>query len=196
MDRRAIVRPGLAQRGSLRARRCDHWQPQKKAPRRRNLQPGPAGIRICRKGGNNDDRLRQRKLSHCREIDFSEVATCRQFCRHLNASLTGRGDKSGYMSPVLSPLHDASKSRFEGLRLGSGERQLDRAENFHADIPSPWIDSGVRAPIPEWHLPGRHESPGTIEEHAPTTHQPRNKGASTAQHDAATRITAILSRQG
>lgn len=118
MDRRAIAGPGAPQRESLQPGGPDRRQLKKKARRRRNLRPGPARIGICRKGGNNDDRLRRRKLSHCREMDVSEVATCRQFCSHLNASLTGSGDKSGYMSPVLLPLREDSNISLEVLRLG------------------------------------------------------------------------------
>jgi hypothetical protein len=99
----------------------DRRQLKKKAQRRWNLRPDRSRLQIREKSGDNGDRPRQRKLNRRRNIDASEVATCRQFCSHLTARMTGTGDKSGYMSPVLSPIRDDSNILLEVLRLGSGE---------------------------------------------------------------------------
>ena len=84
------------------------------------------------------------------------------------------------MLPVLLPVREDSNISLEVLRLGS-ESAARRAENFHANIPSTWIDSGCEAPSQEWHPPGRRESPAL---YAPTTQQPRNTDATNAHHAA------------
>jgi hypothetical protein len=47
-----------------------------------------------------------------------------------------------------------------GIASRFGRASLDRAENFHANFPSTWINSGCGAPIPEWHPPGRDKIAG------------------------------------
>jgi len=77
------------------------------------------------------------------------------------------------MLPLLLPVRTSSNILLEVLRLGS-ESPARRTENFHANIPSTWIDSGEEAPSPEWHnllraIDRRH--PRARTNHATDTHQ-------------------------
>jgi len=181
MGRRAIVRPGAARRGSLLARRGGSPATIEKSPApHRNPRSDRARAKTCSKGGNNGDRAHRRKLSRRWKIDASEVATCRRFCRHLTARMTGSGDKSGLHVASFVATRDGSKICFEVLRLGS-EGAARRAENFHHGIPANRIDPGFGAPIPEWHnllraIDRRHPR-GARTNHAPTTQHGRTTRA-------------------
>ena len=180
MHPREIVSPGASQTESSQG-----WLPRSPATKEKSLAPPDSAVR-SRPRQNLQQRWQQPAAIASAQAEpppedaglgtGNLLPVCCLSTRLGEQKWTTKRQQSGNMSPVLLPLHDGSKNRFEVLRLGS-ESAARRAENIHRDIPSTWIDSGGRASSPNGTRLGATNPRHARTNDAPAAQQTRTKCA-------------------